>query len=96
MAMQMPKVSDCEVLGCSYNTEKKCHALAITVSGMKHAVCDTYFKTTSKGGAPDWIGGVGACKEYDCRFNSSFECSAPNIHVGAHMDHADCKTFAPT
>ncbi len=96
MAMKMPKVSDCEALECSYNAEKKCHALAITVSGLKHAVCDTYFKAAPKGGVPDVTGGVGACKEYDCKFNRSLECNAPSIDVGSHMDHADCKTFAPT
>ncbi len=96
MTMQMPKVSACEVLECSYNTEKKCHAMAITVSGMKDAACDTYFRASSKDGVPDVTGGVGACKEYDCKFNRSLECNAPRIDVGTHTDHADCKTFSPT
>lgn len=95
MAIQMPKVLGCEVQDCSYNKSKECHAMAISVGGMKHPVCDTFVKMPSKGGVLD-IGGVGACKEDDCKYNNSLECNAPGIQVGFHMDHADCKTFAPT
>jgi hypothetical protein len=38
---------------------------------------------------------VGACKESDCFFNKSLECSAPGIDVGLHENHADCITFRP-
>ncbi len=94
MAMTMPKVLDCEVAECSYNKNKECHAMAITVGGTRHPLCDTYLKASQKGGVADMIGAVGACKEDDCRFNRSLECTASGIHVGIHMDHADCKTFA--
>ncbi|HAM53453.1 MAG TPA: DUF1540 domain-containing protein [Nitrospiraceae bacterium] len=94
MAVMMPKVLDCEVAGCSYNKNKACHAMAITVGSMRHPQCDTYLNATQQGGVPDTTGGVGACKEDDCRFNRSLECTASGIHVGIHMDHADCKTFA--
>ncbi|MBI4495555.1 MAG: DUF1540 domain-containing protein [Deltaproteobacteria bacterium] len=93
MAKQMPKVLECEVQECSYNKNKVCHAMAITVGGLKHPMCDTFLKSAQKGGVPDMTGGVGACKEDDCKFNRSLECNAPGIHVGTHMDHGDCKTF---
>jgi hypothetical protein len=94
MAIQTPKVLDCEVIECSYNVNKACHAVAITVGDQGHPMCDTFFKTSQKGGAMDITGSVGACKESDCKFNKSLECSASGIHVANHMDHADCSTYA--
>ncbi len=94
MAVQTPKVLDCNVTECSYNSNKQCHAVAITVGDSTCAMCDTYFKSSQKGGAMEVTGSVGACKEADCRHNKSLECSAPGIHVSNHMDHADCSTYA--
>jgi len=94
MATSMPKVLDCAVMECSYNRNKECHAMAITVGSGGHPMCDTLIKSSQKGGIMDMTGGVGACKESDCKFNTSLECSASGIHVGLHMDHADCSTFA--
>ncbi len=93
MPMKMPNILDCSVQECSYNTNKACHAMAITVGDTNCAMCDTYFKSSSKGGAQDINGSVGACKENDCKFNNSLECQAPGIHVSSHMGHADCSTF---
>jgi hypothetical protein len=93
MAVQIPKVLDCEVTDCSYNTNKTCHAAAITVGDSGCAMCDTYFKFSEKGGAMDITGSVGACKENDCGYNKSLGCSAPGIHVSNHMGHADCATY---
>jgi uncharacterized protein DUF1540 len=96
MAMQMPKISMCDVNDCSYNLNKQCHALAITVGGPEVcACCDTYLDAAQKGGDAGTIGGVGACKVDSCSFNSSFECSAPGIKVGLIQGHADCTTFNP-
>lgn len=92
MATSMPKVIDCMMMDCSYNRNKECHAMAITVGG-SHPLCDTFMKSSKKGGIEDMLGGVGACKEADCKYNQSLECSASGIHVGIHMDHADCSTF---
>nr|WP_245651840.1 DUF1540 domain-containing protein [Streptosporangium amethystogenes] len=48
----MPVVNACEVDACAYNTDRSCHALAITVGDVRHAHCDTYFKAPAKGGDP--------------------------------------------
>jgi hypothetical protein len=29
-----------------------------------------------------------------CKFNQSLECSAPDIQVTIHQDHACCKTYS--
>ncbi len=94
MAMKMSKISACDVADCSYNRNKECHALAITVGGPEVcACCDTYVHAAKKGGVADMTGGVGACKVDSCTFNSDLECSAPGIKVGLHQGHPDCTTF---
>lgn len=94
MAIQAPKVLNCDAVECSYNKNKECHALAITIGDHDCPMCDTFFKSSQKGGAMEMTGSVGACKESDCKYNSSLECSAPGIQVGHHMDHADCSTYS--
>lgn len=92
--MNMTKISECDVQECAYNTANQCHALAITVGDMAHPRCDTFLTAQQHGGDPNTFGQVGACKVSVCKFNKSFECSAPNIHVGHHKkDCADCLTF---
>ena len=82
-------------MDCSYNRNKECHAMAITVGSGGHPMCDTLIKSSQKGGVMDMMGSVGACKEADCKFNQVLECSASGgIHVARHADHADCSTFA--
>ncbi len=93
--MDMPVVNACEVGSCSYNRDRNCHALAITVGDSLHAHCDTFFSTSSKGGDPSAPGHVGACKMADCRHNVDLECQAPGIAVGYRQDQADCLTYAP-
>lgn len=68
--------------------------MAITVGDAECPFCDTYTKMAQKGGAPDIIGGVGACRENDCKFNQSLECQAGSIRVGLHSGHADCMTYS--
>lgn len=92
MAMKMPKIDKCDVRDCSYNRGDRCHALAITVGG-SHPMCDTYMHAAVRGGDREAIGGVGACKVDSCKFNKSLECSAGQINIGPHGNHADCKTF---
>jgi hypothetical protein len=94
MAIKIPKIQKCEVLQCSYNMDKQCCTPAITV-GREHPACDTFFQSSQKGGLKNMIGSVGACKESDCFFNKSLECSASGIDVGLHENHADCITFRP-
>lgn len=94
MALSMSKISACEVTDCSYNIDKQCHTMAITVGDGGCAMCDTYTKMGQKGGSTDIIGGVGACREGDCKFNQSLECNAGSIRVGLHSGHADCITYS--
>jgi hypothetical protein len=93
MAMSMSKITDCEVTECSYNKDKKCHTLAITVGDSKCPMCDTFTKAGKKAGDPEVVGGVGACRTDSCKYNKSLECSAGSIHIGLHSGHADCTTF---
>lgn len=94
MTTQMPKVADCSVTECAYNTGQSCHALAITVGeGSQDPACDTYFPSSTHGGVKDVTAGVGACKTSDCQYNQDFECTAQSIHVGHKGDQVDCLTF---
>jgi hypothetical protein len=93
--MDMPAVNECAVESCSYNRDRGCHALAITVGDALHAQCDTYFSTSFKGGDPLAGGRVGACKMSDCRHNIDLECQAAGIVVGSRQEQADCLTYAP-
>ena len=92
--MKMPRILDCSMSDCAYNTDNMCHALAITV-GASAPMCDTFLKLGKKGGIKDATGSVGACKVENCRFNDALECAADGIHVGRHSDHPECDTFAP-
>ncbi len=93
--MEMPVVDACQVEACAYNTDRRCHALAITIGDAHHAHCDTFFSAPDKGGDPTAIGHVGACKVSDCRHNTQLECQAPNITVGYVENAADCLTYSP-
>jgi len=94
MPIKMPMISSCDVTSCSYNADKKCHTMAITVGDSSCAMCDTFIDSGSKGGDRAVTGGVGACKAVNCRWNQSLECTAGNIVVGMHSSHADCKTYS--
>jgi hypothetical protein len=93
--MAMPAVTECAVQDCAYNRDQTCHALAITVGDVRHAHCDTFFDSSTKGGDPSTTGKVGACKMSDCRHNEQFECRAPGITVGYHEADVDCLTYSP-
>ncbi len=96
---KMPQILNCDVVGCSYNSNKQCRAMAITVGhpqpscDLAHPACDTYSPSARKGGVSDMKAGVGACKEDCCAFNEMLQCRAPGINVGLHSNHADCGTF---
>ncbi len=79
---------------CSYNKQKQCHTLAISVG--PHAECSTFnYGGNSSGGFQEVTGGIGACIASECQFNQELECRAPNIDVGDHQTHADCETYKP-
>ncbi len=95
--MDMPKIKDCEVPECSYNMDSQCHAIAITVGDGSAAHCDTFFKIDRKGGIKGLIGGVGACKMANCRFNRDLGCSVDSgIVVSLQDGHAECISFTVT
>jgi hypothetical protein len=98
---KMPKILSCDVVGCSYNSNKQCRALAITIGDpvascdLSHPACDTYVALAKKGGNSASAAAVGACKVDCCKFNEKLECCAPGISVSLHTNHADCNTFQP-
>jgi len=94
MNIDMPKVQDCSVSTCAYNTNKACHAMAITVGEpAADPVCDTYFQSATRGGIMEMTAGVGACKSSECQHNSDYECTAQSIHIGMKEGQPDCLTF---
>lgn len=93
--MEMSHVKQCDVSKCAYNRQNICHALAITVGGSAtHPRCDTYCHSNHKGGDPEAMAGVGACKVESCEYNESLECCADDIRVGFKRDEIDCLTFS--
>jgi hypothetical protein len=94
----MPKVSQCLVAGCGYNHDAACHAAAVTIAVSKgDADCATFIPLGAKGGLDMVTAAVGACQVDECVHNTSLECTAPSIRVGAgkiDASHADCLTFA--
>ena len=94
MGMEMPKVMACSVEKCAYNSNKSCHAMAITVGEPGgDPACDTFFVAEPHGGVMDMTAGVGACKSGDCKFNKDYECVASSITVEMQKGHPDCMTY---
>lgn len=94
--MEMPKILECDAAECAYNSENQCRAMAITIGGQADHKCDTFFRSTTKGGVPGMNASVGACKVGACSHNKDFECSAPGIRVGHEAAMLDCLTFTTT
>ncbi|MTD13298.1 DUF1540 domain-containing protein [Nakamurella sp. YIM 132087] len=93
-AVDMPKISECTVSGCSYNDHSSCHAFAVTIGGANgDAECATFIPLADKGGLPTVTGQVGACQRADCVHNESLECTAGTVKIGAGHDLADCLTY---
>ena len=86
------RVAMCEVAECAYNSNRACHAYAITVGDGMSPRCDTFLRSPQHTLCKDtaW---VGACKMMDCRYNQDFECTAESIEVGSGPDSADCMTY---
>lgn len=95
MTLEMPMVSTCEVDQCVYNSQKKCHAKAVTIGDIRRPGCDTFFNSEGHCQGSETTAGVGACKVSNCQFNDDFECSAPSISVGysGPMREVVCRTF---
>lgn len=90
--VDMPRVSECTVAGCSYN-HNGCHAFAVTVDD--DASCATFIPLDIKGGLSKVVTQVGACQRTSCVFNRDLECSAQTIRVGAGAgtDTAGCLSY---
>lgn len=95
ITIEMPMVSSCEISGCGYNVEKKCHAKAITIGDSSEPECDTFLSSPLHKRNTKLIAGVGACKVGGCRFNRDFECTAETINVGMNHSKVNCLTYSP-
>ncbi|BDZ65547.1 DUF1540 domain-containing protein [Agromyces mangrovi Wang et al. 2018] len=94
MLADLPAVTECSVEGCSYNDHSHCHAAAVTIAGSNgDAQCATFIPLSTKGGLDKVVTHVGACQRADCVHNSSLECTAPAVRIGAGQDAADCLTY---
>lgn len=91
--ISMPIVSDCTIADCAYNSNKCCHAIAITIGDGDSPMCDTFFISSKHGGVKD-MAGVGACKVSACRHNMDFECNTASIRVSHEGNTGKCMTFA--
>jgi hypothetical protein len=95
ISVEMPVVEQCSVTECAYNTDRCCHARAITVGHGVHPGCDTYLASSSHTKAKQRTAGVGACKVSACRHNEDYECIADGISVGHTSDDITCLTYSP-
>jgi hypothetical protein len=93
-AVKMPKVFECMVANCAYNSNRCCHAPAITVGGPEPR-CDTYVLSKRKGGDQGCSGSVGACKVATCQHNRELVCTAEGIQVEPTGSQPRCMTFQP-
>jgi len=94
MTVDMSTVQGCAVTGCAYNSDRKCHAKAITVGDGQTPGCDTSFSNGSHVRETARVAGVGACKVSSCRFNDDYECTAGNVSVGmSQANRAQCMTY---
>lgn len=88
--IDLPRVSECTVAGCSYNHDG-CHASAVTVG--EDAACATFIPLDLTGGLSKVVSKVGACHEASCIHNEKLECSASSIRMGSGKDAATCLSF---
>ncbi len=90
--LDLPRVLNCTVAGCSYNHDEACSAAAVTIGAKDKASCVTFIPLSVKGGLDRVTSFVGACQKADCVHNDHLECGADSVRVGA--DTADCLTYA--
>ncbi|MGP9695509.1 DUF1540 domain-containing protein [Brachybacterium sp. AOP25-B2-12] len=88
--VDMPRVTECTVSGCSYNHDG-CHAFAVTVGS--DTSCATFIPLDVKGGLSKVVTQVGACQRSACVHNENLECGAASIKMGAGEDTANCLSY---
>jgi hypothetical protein len=93
MAKRMPFIIGCDMEGCSYNRDKECHALAITIGVSGLPRCDTYTSLSGKGGVAESFGCVGACREELCTYNDSLECTSAAVLIRMRNGNPNCVAF---
>jgi len=95
ITIEIPVVSECSIVECSYNAGSACHAKAITIGNGVHPGCDTFLHMSAHVRERQRRSGVGACKVIACRFNDDLECGADAISVGRAAQEVACLTFVP-
>lgn len=89
--VDMPRVSECTVSGCSYNDHDGCHAFAVTVG--QDTNCATFIPLDVKGGLSKVVSQVGACQRTTCIHNEGLECAATSVRMGAGAEAATCLSY---
>ncbi len=92
MGESTARVMSCQMSDCLFNHDSHCHAIAITIQN-RSPVCRTCLKASSKNGVSGVKCSVGACREFQCRYNQGLNCMAEGIKVGPHKNNAYCLTF---
>jgi hypothetical protein len=91
--IEMPRVSQCGVEGCVYNSQKRCHEKAITVGDFLSPECDTYLPGSGHVTQIKTDAGVGACKVIGCEFNTDYECSRNEVQLGHQEGMVRCLSY---
>jgi hypothetical protein len=89
----MHHVKKCDVTECCFNTENKCHAVAIQV-GDQVPQCDTYSQKKESCGFKELTADVGACKVTECVHNVDLICTADAIDVSWRHQRPECISFS--
>jgi len=90
----MHHVAKCDVTKCCFNSNNKCHAVAIQV-GDHTPKCDTFTDDARQCGINTIAADVGACKVTECRYNKNMICVADSIRVDWVNNSAECVSFTP-
>jgi hypothetical protein len=94
VTVTLSDVSACDATNCTYNTNRRCHAPAITIGDDALPVCVT-FLPDEQHFTPRPLAGVGACKISACVYNRDRSCHAGAIDVTLKESSPICITFTP-
>jgi hypothetical protein len=95
VTVTLSDVSSCDATDCTYNTNGRCHAPAITIGSDAVLPACVTFLPDEQHFTPRPIAGVGACKISACVYNRNRSCDAIAIDVALHGDSPGCMTFKP-
>jgi ferredoxin len=99
VTVTLSAVSTCEASSCTYNTNRRCRAPAITIGstigGKVHLpVCVTSLPDDEHF-IPFPLAGVGACRVLACAHNCERNCHAGAIEVALIGEEPTCAMFKP-